>query len=179
MLTYSFNQLLAFFFGRKTVFTAYEGHNLGYSTGRLHVRLKWTVYKRWGGFFRGFLTRKGLPEVRMSFNPGLPPFLFEAACASDEVPELVQIHHSDLEGLDDLDDLDAITETRLTNWSCHTVIRTAEDIMELHHFLEGTQSTLLGDDGDCDAAFTEDEIDLAGSILSSLTEGLSECQLNS
>jgi hypothetical protein len=163
MLTYLFSQVMAFLFGWRTTFTPYEGHDTTYSTGRVFVRLQWTLYTRWGGLFRFYQRKLGLPIVSLAFNPGIPNFMFQATCVSDE-----------------LDFEDELPEGVIfRQWRCVTVVRSAGDLMELYNWLDETKATLVGDEDDIDAPFTADEAELTAGTLGTLTERFSECQLNS
>jgi len=192
MLTYFFERMMAFLFGKGTAFTSYDNRDVSLATGRLFVRLEWTNYKRWGGLFRLYLRKVGLLKVTMAFNPGVPDFEFKASCSSTEYPDYIVIGKKEVmdaeefeELQDELEDMDDLPEGVLCmQWRCVTVVRSAEDLMELYDWLEDIESTLSEDgdeyeDGEYDSPFDCNELELIEDSMSMLTERFSECQLNS
>lgn len=181
-MTAFFERLLQLVFGKGTVFEVDGTRELEYGTGRLLVLTSWVEYRRWGGLFRGFIRLDGVLRVTMAYNPGLPQFIFEAACVVETIPELIQISVEDV--IREYSDVDGAEESAALPsdpvcWRCDTIVRTAADLMDLHRWLEIIRAGLDGDEDETDAPFTEDEDDMVRDVMTLLTERFTECRLNS
>jgi len=186
-----FTWLMKCLFGKGTVFEPDEHRDVSLTTGRLFVRLEWITYTRWGGLFRFYLRKTGLLKVTMAYNPGVPEFEFKASCSSTEYPDYIvlgnkaEISSDEFAALEaQLGELEELPHgVYCLQWRCVTVVRSAEDLMELFEWLDNVDLTLSDEaeyfDDDSDSWWEDHELDLIEDTMSMLTERFSECQLNS
>jgi hypothetical protein len=180
MKTSLLKKLKTLFFGNDR-FLPYCGTNMMYKTGRLYVQLKWTTYRRWRGLWRlGFQRREGLMELSLHFNPGLPVPLFETFLELNIKGGGHSTLYVPMDGLTNMVDIFDVMESQdEQQWSCTTVVRSADDLMVIHNWFENLSKILDEKSAMFGGRFNSDERCMARDLLGRLTERLSTCQLNS
>ena len=174
----SFEKLKEFVFGMPQL-VPYKHQDTMYGTGRVYIRLAWTTYRRWSGVFRRYVKKEGLVEVTLYFNPGIPSKFFEsllAVGAAEFSATFVDIN--DLSDAESIEDAMSIFENTI-NWSCSTVLRSSEDLMVLHRWLDKIQETTDNDPDRYGGRLQGHEHKTIREVVGVLTERLSKCQLNS
>lgn len=170
-------------------FFPYSSQDVLARSGRFYIGVSWTEYRRRRALplqlLLGSQRKVGLLEVAMHFNPGVPAELFEAFLemgAMDEDTVMTFIPATSEEGFESFEDVLEQLEDGIQNnqvkWSCSTVLRSAEDLMELHNWIDSI-CELTKDKPEVGGTLNEQETQMTRRILSDLTERYSTCQLNS